>query len=288
MKTISAIATAAASFAVVSDVASACDGFFYSDAGIRIHYAVHGDGPPVVLIHGYSGDADLVWLRTNVVSELMDSCRVITLDCRGHGKSDKPHGDKHYGKKMVADIVSLLNALDIPCAHVVGYSSGGCIAMSAVVDHPHRFITATFVGSGGVTKYFEKYTSDWLRSMIMQLESGKSFADASREVFGERPTGEARQHAKAQDAEALLAVARGTMEWRVTTDELKGISIPLLFVFGSTDLMKPSIDPIRREAANARFVEVDGAGHVTLLTEAEYRTTLISEIKQIVRNNARE
>src|SRR5262245_33844576 len=69
---------------------SADDQFFDAN-GVRIRYVDQGSGPPVVLIHGFSGSLDTGWVETGVLPHLATDYRVIALDCRGHVKSDKPH-----------------------------------------------------------------------------------------------------------------------------------------------------------------------------------------------------
>src|SRR2546423_10416220 len=104
---------------------------FFDSNGVKIHYIVEGKGEPVVLIHGFTADIDKNW-RTGfaigpdnqrrgpmIIEALSRNYRVIALDNRGHGKSDKPHDVKQYGNEMVEDVVRLLDHLKIGKAHVV-------------------------------------------------------------------------------------------------------------------------------------------------------------------------
>src|SRR5262245_35775796 len=70
--------------------------YFDSD-GVKIHYVVQGkeDGEPVLLIHGFSANIERQW--EPVLKVLAKDYKVIALDCRGHGGSDKPHDPKKYG-----------------------------------------------------------------------------------------------------------------------------------------------------------------------------------------------
>src|SRR6266568_1595320 len=95
--------------------------FFQSD-GIRIRYLIAGRGEPVILVHGWAASAEM-WSR--LMDNLSTDHRVIALDCRGHGKSDKPHDPAQYGEEMVNDVVRLMNHLGIRKAHVISYSMGG-------------------------------------------------------------------------------------------------------------------------------------------------------------------
>ena len=74
--------------------------------------------------------------------------RVLALDCRGHGLSDKPHDPKAYGPKLADDVIALLDHLGIERAHVHGYSMGGWIVTELLDRHPDRIVTASYGGSG--------------------------------------------------------------------------------------------------------------------------------------------
>jgi pimeloyl-ACP methyl ester carboxylesterase len=86
------------------DLMSAEDQFFDSN-GVRIRYVEQGSGPPVVLLHGLSGNLDASWVETGVLPNVATDYRIIALDYRGHGKSDKPHDPKSYGLQMGQDVV---------------------------------------------------------------------------------------------------------------------------------------------------------------------------------------
>lgn len=87
---------------------------FFDSNGVKIRYVVFGKGEPVVLIHGYSGDIEMGWIeglppgdrrnppvKPKVIPVLQKEFQVIAMDCRGHGKGDKPHTDQAYGREMV-------------------------------------------------------------------------------------------------------------------------------------------------------------------------------------------
>ncbi len=125
------------------------DKFFDSD-GVRIRYVEQGSGEPIVPVHGFARNIER-WVETGVIKNLAKDHRVIALDCRGHGKSDKPHDPKQYGPEMGKDVVRLLDHLGIPKAHIVGYSMGGAITAHLLTMNPERFLTATLGGPGGAS-----------------------------------------------------------------------------------------------------------------------------------------
>ena len=91
--------------------------------GIALNYVAMGEGTPVVLVHGYTSAGDS-WLNNGVAATLAEHHRVLVLDARGHGRSDKPHDVDAYGTKMAADLVALLDHEGIERAHLVGYLDG--------------------------------------------------------------------------------------------------------------------------------------------------------------------
>ena len=94
------------------------------------HYRVEGDGQPLVLQHGFTDSLE-TWYDTGYVNELKRQYRLILIDARGHGASDKPREPDAYDwQRSVADITAVLADLDIPGAHYFGYSMGGKIGFA--------------------------------------------------------------------------------------------------------------------------------------------------------------
>src|SRR5512138_3562067 len=123
------------------------DRYFVSD-GVRIRFIDQGTGEPIVLLHGLGGSVES-WSTVGILQDLSRDHRVIAFDARGHGKSDKPHDPRQYGRQMALDVVRLLDHLGIPRAHVVGYSLGGMLTSQLLTLRPDRFITATLIARGG-------------------------------------------------------------------------------------------------------------------------------------------
>ena len=138
-------------------LALAADDVFDSN-GVNIRYVTEGEGDPVVLIHGWMADSSM-WgadAARNTKLEPQEGLRLIALDCRGHGKSDKPHEQEKYGAEMAADVVRLLDHLKIEKAHLIGYSSGAFIAGKVAATHPDRVLSIVYAAQGPVVpdKYY--------------------------------------------------------------------------------------------------------------------------------------
>jgi pimeloyl-ACP methyl ester carboxylesterase len=112
--------------------------------GVEIHYEIHGQGPPLLLIHGLgSSTRDWEFQREHFAARF----QVIAFDVRGHGQSGKPPGPYSI-RQFAADAAGLLRQLGTAPAHVVGLSMGGMIAFQLALDAPDLVRTLTIVNSG--------------------------------------------------------------------------------------------------------------------------------------------
>src|SRR5262245_30989239 len=216
--------------------ARSADELFFDSNGVRIHYTDEGKGEPVLLIHGFIADITINWTIPGTRKALAQDYRVIAIDNRGHGQSEKPHDAEKYGMEMVEDAVRLLDHLKIEKAHVIGYSMGGIITLKLAVTHPDRLLTATLGGAG------------WMRDADL---AGDTFADAlekngdlSQFINGLVAPGKPKlsdQQMKLvttmitslNDMQALAAVARGWKKLVVTEQELEAIRVPTLALVGA-------------------------------------------------------
>src|SRR3954447_19217005 len=95
-------------------------------SGVRLHHVQAGDGPDLVLIYGITGNL-AVW-HLQVVPLLWDHFRLTTYDLRGHGYSDMPPSG-YTADDMAADLLELIDALEIERPSIVGHSFGADIAL---------------------------------------------------------------------------------------------------------------------------------------------------------------
>jgi pimeloyl-ACP methyl ester carboxylesterase len=110
----------------------------YIDLGeVRLHYVEVGEGPLVVLLHGFPG----FWYswRFQIPALAGAGFRVVAPDMRGYNLSDKPEGVKNYGLDLLArDVERLIGALGERRAVVVGHDWGGMVAWAVAMLHPGR------------------------------------------------------------------------------------------------------------------------------------------------------
>lgn len=101
---------------------------------VRIHYATAGEGPLVVMIHGFP---DFWYSWRHQMEGLMDEYQVVAIDQRGYNYSDAPEGQESYDMSfLVADVVSVIRHLGHETATVVGHDWGGAVAWSVAFAHP--------------------------------------------------------------------------------------------------------------------------------------------------------
>jgi pimeloyl-ACP methyl ester carboxylesterase len=227
-------------------------GYFTASDGVKIHYLETGEGSPVVLIHGYTGTAEGNWFINGVADALAKNHRVVAIDCRGHGKSDKPHDPARYGPQMSKDVIEMMDHLGIQKAHVHGYSMGGFIVTSLLATAPERFITASYGGSG-VPEVEERY-----KEQVPADEPGPDpqEAEAAKTLRGNPD----------RDDEALAAVRQ--YAWKPgerATIDLTKIRIPVLAINGQFDRANARTHRMKRELANFASVVLPGKSHLTAI-----------------------
>ncbi|WP_299772198.1 alpha/beta hydrolase [uncultured Pseudoteredinibacter sp.] len=181
---------------------------YFLSAGHRIYFSDNqAHGPNVVLVHGFAMDSSM-WLNADFYSHLNTNYRVITIDLRGHGQSDKPTSVDEYGPNVGLDIVRLLDHLKIESSHMIGFSMGSYMIARLLVSHPERVESAVLVSGffPGNSKQETKFQEHVAEDM---LEHGEL---------------------------ALAAVAKGWAFDAVTKKQISAIKVPLQFVFGSEEL----------------------------------------------------
>ncbi len=217
-------------------VAASSDGTFFVE---------HGSGEPVVLVHGFS-QTHAAWLSTPLFAELVRGYRVIAVDLRGHGDSDKPHEPTLYGPNLHSDLIGVLDELDVDRAHFVGFSLGASVVGDLLVSRPERVQTAT-LGSGFFTAW-DEHEEDFA-TLIENRQSSEH-----RDPW--EPAN--------QDYRALAALVRGARYSVVSEEQIALVQTPTLVVFGSAEIATMSeLQRQRLESApeSMTVLIVDGADH---------------------------
>lgn len=258
----------------------------YFDAGaVRLHYTDEGSGEPVVLLHGFAVNADLNWRLPGLTAALSDEFRVIAMDLRGHGLSDKPHEAEHYGMAMANDVVALLDHLEIERVHLVGYSLGGLIALKLATTHPDRLITVSPLGAG----WEDPDDSQFLAAMdgiADALESGQGVPPLSASLGGEREKPSVLHTLWVKlvtgylnDGRALAAMVRGINGLTLDEGELTRIPTPVCSIVGDQDSMKLGVDAMVGKVPDHTVVFVEGADHLQATSSPVLSETLLTFLR---------
>ncbi|MGL4420986.1 MAG: alpha/beta fold hydrolase [Gemmataceae bacterium] len=251
------------------------EGLFDSN-GVIIRYVTEGKGEAVVLIHGWMGDSS-TWgqdKKGNTQLKPSEGFRVIALDCRGHGKSDKPHDPAKYGPEMGADVVRLLDHLKIERAHLVGYSSGAFLAGWVAGNHPDRVLSVVFGGQAPVITGHRKPTDfSECDTFATAVEEGKdlgSYIIATIPAGKPKPTEEqaaslAKFFFQGKDVKAFAAAGRGFKNLEVTEEQLKKYKAPILFIHGGEESLhvKSRVALVRKLLDRGEVTIIEGANHMT-------------------------
>ena len=228
---------------------------FADNNGVRIHYQVEGEGPPLVLHHGLAGTLEN-WRHLGYVEELKRDYQLILMDARGHGASDKPHDPEAYSiEHRVSDVVAVLDDLDIGSAHFFGYSMGGSIGFRFAKFAAER-ARSLIIGGASASGRDPNVPHPFLGP----LEAGPEALVAWFEQSGPVSV-EFRDQLLANDFEALIASV--IVPQRGIEDDLPGMTMPILLYVGENDdgASPMAVQENANRLPNATFVSLPGLDH---------------------------
>jgi pimeloyl-ACP methyl ester carboxylesterase len=190
--------------------------------GLSMYYEVHGDGPPLVLLHGAYMTIDTMG---PLLPGLAESRQVIAVEQQGHGHTADVDRPITY-EQMADDTAALLRHLDVDRADVIGYSMGGAVALQLAIRHPD-VVRKLVVASA-------TYTSDGMPAVAREM-----FPSIAPELFSGTPIEEAylRNAPNPGDfpklVEKLKRLDTTPFAWPV--DAIRGIDAPVMIVLGDSD-----------------------------------------------------
>lgn len=243
---------------------------FFQHDGLNIAFFDEGDpaGAPVLLIHGFASSALVNWAHPGWLKTLGDAgYRVIALDNRGHGKSDKPHDPALYHPQaMAADAIALLDHLGISEAHVMGYSMGARISAFAAMAFPDRIRTLVFggLGIGMVTG-----VGDW--DPIADALLAPSLDDVTHErgrmfrAFADQTK---------SDRLALAACIRTSRDL-VTAEDAAKIDIPTLIGVGTKDDIAGSAEELAVLMPHAEALDIPNRDHMLAVGDRVFKKAVL-------------
>jgi len=236
--------------------------------GVRLGYETAGEGRPIILAHGFASDRKQNWKNVGWYETLTGAgFRVVALDFRGHGESDRPHEDRSYGDHMLGDVLSVMDAAKIERADLMGYSMGAILSVGLLMTHPQRFRHAVLAGIGET--YFNEKTAHrhGIAEALRASEPG-AIADPQQKAFRDF----ASQAGKDLAALAACMSADRTM---YTRQQLSTCTTPVLVVAGEKDHQAGAPEPLAAAFANGRAVTVPRRDHMTAVGDKVYKEAVL-------------
>jgi pimeloyl-ACP methyl ester carboxylesterase len=271
------------SFASIAGAEEAKHNYFTAKDGIKIHYMTLGSkGSPVILHHGYTGSAEGNWLRNGVAQALARNHRVIAIDARNHGRSDKP---TPQGPGIPQDVIELMDHLKLQRVHLHGYSMGGGITARILASHPERLITASFGGSG-----IRESDPEWVKRVPPDPEGvdpQEEEASKNLRIRSLMDNGRTREQAIAQLEEVARQREARRRERSASPPaplqiDLRSLDVPLLAINGEFDAPYSKTFRLWREAKHFTNVILPGKSHLTAIAAPympkEYMESLVAFI----------
>lgn len=221
-------------------------GYYTSFDGTKIYYETSGNGFPVLLIHGFSGTSQ-GWKRGKLYDDLQKAgYKVIVIDQRGNGRSDKPHTDAGYTNDAEAkDIMGLMTSLNIKQYDVVGYSRGSIIASRILVLDMARINKLVMGGMG------DAYTNpDWpLRVHAYRALMGDTgLHDADGMV----------KYIRSQHFDELTLALQQKWQPSTSRQELAKVKRPVLLIKGTEDKTGGSETALQQMIPGCKLAYVPG------------------------------
>ena len=230
---------------------------YVNNSDVRIHYHVEGAGPDLILQHGLTNSMEN-WYAYGFVEELKKNYRLILVDARGHGKSDKPHDPSLYDLRLrVGDIIAVMDALGVDKAHYMGYSMGGRIGFGLILYELDRFNSLIIGGMSADTPNTDIPPEERIKTLKLGMES--YVADAE-EKEGPIETLR-RERLLDNDAEALIAATIASRGTDGVEQLLSDVHIPCLLYCGDQDGYFEAAQKSAGLIPTAIFVAVPGLNH---------------------------
>jgi pimeloyl-ACP methyl ester carboxylesterase len=237
----------------------------FHNGAVEIAYLDEGEGDPIILVHGFASSKNVNWVYPTWVSDLRkDGRRVIALDNRGHGESEKLYDPALYSiPAMASDTLALMDHLDIARADVMGYSLGARIAAWLGLKQPARLRSAILGGIGiamiegggpgeNVATALEAPTLEDVTDPVGR--TFRAFADQTR-----------------SDRLALAACLRGS-RGLMAREEAAAIAVPVLIAVGTVDEVAGSAEALGKIIPGSEVLDIPNRDHMRAVGDKVYKT----------------
>jgi pimeloyl-ACP methyl ester carboxylesterase len=241
--------------------------------GVRIAYAVEGEGSPVLLIHGFASNARTNWGDTSWMRLLASKgFRAIAFDNRGHGASEKFYTPEAYSMRLMADDARrLLDHLQAARADVIGYSMGARIAAALALARPERVRSVVLAGAGA--NMIEGASDPRPIEAALLADSVAAIADPQALAF-RLFAGRTKS-----DRRALAACIMATRE-RIPAGDLAALRMPVLVAAGTEDAIAGPAKPLADAIAGAQALAIPGRDHMKAVGDRVFKEGVLDFLRR--------
>jgi pimeloyl-ACP methyl ester carboxylesterase len=245
--------------------------------GLKMYYEIHGNGDPVVLVHGSFTTITNNW--SGWIPELSKTRRVIAVEMQGHGRTADIKREMSY-ENFADDVAALLDYLKIEQADLLGYSMGGGVAMLAAIRHPDK--VRKVVSISAVFRY-----DGWVKEAL------DAFPQITAQAFKGSPIETEYKKLSAAPNEFPTFVKRvismDLKPYDFGADKLRATKAPMFFVHGDADgvrldhiaeMVRLKGDEIRgdmRPRSASRLAILPNTTHVTLMDKAHAIIPMVND-----------
>ncbi len=233
--------------------------------GVRIHYQVEGEGSPLVLQHGLTSSI-LRWYEFGFVDALKSDYKLLLIDARGHGDSDKPHDPEAFDQKLMAsDVISVLDAEGVDKTHYMGYSMGGSIGFALAESFADRFHSLII---GGMHPY--PLDAVGLEDRIRRINSGgmEGYV-ADLESDGDVISAERKAQLLANDPQAIIGASLGLANRPDLSPVLPTMTMPCLVYAGDADGLHVGAEKCVKHMPNVTWVSLPDLDHTLAMERSD-------------------
>jgi pimeloyl-ACP methyl ester carboxylesterase len=245
--------------------------------GLKMYYEIHGQGDPVVLLHGAFMTITNNW--TEMIAQLSKTRQVIAVEMQGHGRTADINRD-FSSENLADDIAAVLDYLKIKQADVLGYSMGGGVAMQLAIRHPERVrkvvsISAVFRSDGPVKEAIEVFP---------RLEAGM-FKGSPIETEYKKLSPTPDQF----ETFVKRVVQMAIKPYDFGAEKLKATTAPVLFIHGDADgvrldyiaevfrLKGGEVHGDMRPRSESRLAILPDTTHVTLMNKTDVIVPMVND-----------
>ena len=252
----------------------------FSSDGVEIAFidlAPTGDAPrdeTIVLVHGFGSSHAVNWVNTQWTKTLTHAgYRVVALDNRGHGESEKLYEPAAYSSQIMAeDVRRLMDHLGIARAAVMGYSMGARIAAHLALAHPRR-VNALLLGGLGI-HLVEGVGLPLGIADAMEAPSLDELTDPMQRMF------RAFAEATKSDLRALAACIRGSRQ-TLSAEEVGRIAVPTLVSIGTKDDVAGSGPELAALIPGAASFAIEGRDHNLAVGDKSHKQAVLDFLTRL-------